>query len=182
MAEYSLAFPTFFGDRLPVKFLESPDHHHLSAASGWLELGNWREANDELEFIQAENRAHPAVLNLRFQIYAAAGKWETCVEIADALVQKAPDFPSCWILRSSALHALGRTQEASELLVPVAGRFPDEWLIRYHLARYAVELGNRKAARKWLEAAFEVGDPKQVKLLALEDPVFDRLWVEIRKI
>ena len=42
---------------------------HLEAAEGWVELGNHLEANEELERITAENRAHPAVLGVRWQIY-----------------------------------------------------------------------------------------------------------------
>src|ERR1017187_3279090 len=48
-----------------MKPLEPPDSHHLSAAIGWLGLGNWREANEELEKITSELRGHPDVLEVR---------------------------------------------------------------------------------------------------------------------
>jgi hypothetical protein len=38
--------------QLPVS-----DQHHLRAAEGWLELGDWRSANEELENVTAELRA-----------------------------------------------------------------------------------------------------------------------------
>jgi len=44
------------------------DLRHLQAAQGWLELGNHLEANEELENITAKHRAHPAVLELRWQM------------------------------------------------------------------------------------------------------------------
>jgi hypothetical protein len=47
-----------------VKELEPHDKRHLDAAQGWLGLGNWREANEELEQITPERRAHPDVLAL----------------------------------------------------------------------------------------------------------------------
>ena len=50
----------------------SPDLRHLQAAQGWLELGNHLEANEELENITPKYRAHLAVLELRWQIYAKA--------------------------------------------------------------------------------------------------------------
>jgi hypothetical protein len=41
------------------------DQRQLEAAEGWLELGNWYEANEELERISPEKRAHPFVLRVR---------------------------------------------------------------------------------------------------------------------
>jgi hypothetical protein len=61
--------------------LKPPDSHHLKAAEGWLELGNYLEANEELERIQPRVRAHPLVLEVRWTICAKAKKWEACVEI-----------------------------------------------------------------------------------------------------
>ena len=54
-----------------MKKLEPPDSHHLEAAEGWLGLGNWNEANEELEKISAPARAHPSVLEMRFHIYGS---------------------------------------------------------------------------------------------------------------
>ena len=66
-------------------------------------------------------RAHPDVLEVRWQVYAKAGKWEPCVDIGNALVKTAPERPFGWVHRSFALHELKRTKEASDLLVPAAG-------------------------------------------------------------
>jgi hypothetical protein len=41
---------------------------HLSAAIGWVGLGDWREANDELEKITQDLRSHPEVLEVRWLI------------------------------------------------------------------------------------------------------------------
>jgi hypothetical protein len=77
---------------LNMKSLPVPDSHYLSAAQGWLELGNHLEANDELERITPELRAHPDVLEVRWHIYAHAKKWGACVDIASAIVKL--NFPS----------------------------------------------------------------------------------------
>lgn len=58
-----------------------PDTHHLAAAQGWLQLGNHVEANEELEQIAPSLRSHPDVLELRWQIYAKAEKWDACLDI-----------------------------------------------------------------------------------------------------
>jgi len=47
-------------------------HSLLEPARGWLELGAWLAANEELEDLSPELRAHPEVLKLRCQIYTAA--------------------------------------------------------------------------------------------------------------
>jgi hypothetical protein len=70
------------------KLLGSLDQRHLEAAQGWLGLGNHLEANEELEQITPEYRAHPAVLQIRWQIYAQAKKWEGALHIASALAQR----------------------------------------------------------------------------------------------
>ncbi len=48
-----------------TKPLGSHDQRHLDAAEGWIGLGNHIEANEELEQITPQNRAHPAVLEVR---------------------------------------------------------------------------------------------------------------------
>src|SRR5439155_14042730 len=50
------------------------DHRHLDAAQGSLLLGNWRDANDELENISPAGHAHPDVLAVRWAVYTRAGR------------------------------------------------------------------------------------------------------------
>jgi tetratricopeptide (TPR) repeat protein len=162
--------------------LPHSEQHHLEAAEGWLELGNHLEANEKLERIEASLRAHPDVLELRWQIYAKAKKWEECVLIGQALVNSAPARPDSWIHRSYALHELKRTEEASDLLLAAADLFPGLWLIMYNLACYASCLGNLEEAWDWLQDAFDLGDAKKVKSMALEDKDLENLWGEIGEI
>lgn len=56
--------------------LDDADMRNLLAAQGWLELGDWKSANDELENIQSQMRAHPDVLKIRVEVYSAAKKWD----------------------------------------------------------------------------------------------------------
>ena len=93
-----------------VRPLQPPDTLHLRAAQGWLELGNYLEADAELEEITPQLRTHPMVLAVRWEIYAAAKKWEAALDIAAALIQLDPEDPLGWIHRSYALHELKRTK------------------------------------------------------------------------
>ena len=121
--------------------LEPPDKFHVVAAQGWLELGDHIAANDELEKVSAHLRAHPDVLDVRWQIYARAEKWEACADIAEAIIKLDPNRPDAWIHRSYALHELGRTQEAFDQLLPVTDKFPKVWTIAYNLSCYCAQLG-----------------------------------------
>jgi hypothetical protein len=47
---------------------------------------------------------------------------------------------------------------------------------------YECQPGNLKAAWKWLETDFDLGDAKKVKLAALDDPDLEPLWTDISAI
>lgn len=161
--------------------LPKADLHHLNAAEGWLGLGDWRSAEDELEAITPELRAHPDVLEVRWQVDAAAKRWEACVQIATSLSKVAPERPFGWIHRSFALHELKRTQEALDNLMSVVERFPKDATMHYNLACYECQLGRLEKARHWLAQAFELGDSKSMRLMALEDDDLRPLWEEYRQ-
>ena len=158
-----------------MKPLELPDRHHLRAAQGWLELGNHAEANEELELIAPELRAHPDVLEIRWHIYAHANKWDACVDIAAAIIKLDPKRHDAWIHRSVALHKLNRTQEAFDQLLPVGRKFRKVWLIPYNLAGYCAQLGRLVECQVWFKQAMAI-DEQAAKALAIDDPDLKPLW------
>ena len=158
-----------------MKPLPAPDSHYLRAAQGWLELGNDQEANEELERITPQLRAHPDVLEVRWHIYAKEAKWDACVDIASAIVKQAPESSFGWIHRSFALHVLKRTQEAFDYLLPVANKFPKVWTIPYNLACYCAQLGRLDECQAWFKQAMAI-DEQTVKRVALDDPDLKPLW------
>jgi tetratricopeptide (TPR) repeat protein len=131
-----------------MKPLPLPDLHHLRAASGWLELGDHLEANEELE---------------------------ACADIATTVIKLAPERHDGWIHRSFALHELKRTEEAFENLLPAAEQFPDVWTIPYNLACYCSQLQRLEEAEAWLKKAMEI-DGDTVKRAAIDDPDLLPLW------
>jgi hypothetical protein len=159
--------------------LTPPDSIHLRAAQGWLELGNPVEATGELEKIRADLRACPEVLEVEWNLNAQAKKWNMCLEIAEELIRTQPGEPVGWIHRSFSLHELKLTQKAWDTLLSAALRFPKNWVIPYSLACYACQLGNLEESRQWLIKAFEIGDEREVKLKALDDPDLQLLWENI---
>jgi tetratricopeptide (TPR) repeat protein len=166
-------------DSLPL-----PDLHYARAAHGWLELGKHLEANEELENITPQMRAHPDVLEIRWQIYAKEKKWDACRDIANAITQLAPTRAIGWIhLAYSTRRATnGGLAAAKTVLLSVNEKFPQVSILPYNLACYDCQLGNLKEAWNWLERAFDIGDPKQLKLMALDDPDLEKIWPDISEI
>jgi TPR repeat protein len=163
--------------------LEPPDTHHLSAAIGWLGLGNWREAKAELEQISAKNRNAPTVLFTEYDIYAAAKDWARAADVADVLVGVMRVTPLIWLSLAYAVRRKpgGGVEQAREILTKAEQRFPGQPMIAYNLACYECQLGNLDFARRWLNVALERGDAKELRRLALKDSDLEVLWDELKK-
>lgn len=161
--------------------LETADIHRLRAAEGWLELGNAEEAAAELEAIRAEDQQHPAVLEMRWEIFAKELKWDAAKEVARAIVAEMPDRAGGWLHLSYATRRAtgGSVQAAWDVLFPVARKFREVPLISYNLACYACQLGQLEPAREWLRKSFVAGDGARFKLMAIQDSDLKALWDEI---
>jgi hypothetical protein len=155
--------------------------HHLNAAKGWLDLGNYAEADRELEQITPAQRAHPDVLEMRWEIYAKRHMWTAAIEMALAVTELAPDRYSGWMYKAFCLHALGRTQQAYDSLVEVADRFADVPGIPYSLACYACQLSRPDDGFDWLRTAMECGDAKVILKAALAEITLEPIWNRLRK-
>jgi predicted Zn-dependent protease len=150
--------------------LEPPDTHYLSAAEGWLELGNPAEAAGELDRLPASIQEHPQVLRLRWRIGAASKQWEECIRIATRLIELEPEETFGWVHRSFSLHELKRTAEAHAALAPMACKFPNDFVVPYNMACYSCQLGRLKEARLWLKQAMKIAGADTIKKMAKDDP------------
>jgi tetratricopeptide (TPR) repeat protein len=162
-----------------VQKLQPPDTHHLLAATGWVELGNYDEADAELDKIQPLARVHPDVLKVRWSVYALARKWEAAFDIAIAIRRKVPNDPVGWVHVAYCLHEVKRTQEALEALLPAEPKFPKCEMIPYNLACYMAQLGELHSAKCWLNRAILIGNSTELKRMALCDKDLEPLWKEI---
>lgn len=162
------ASPTCYSTR--VRLLPFPDRHLALAAEGWLELGSSVDAARELRLLSRAAESHPDVLELRWRLYATQGSWDVALDVARVVSQIDPGRPSGWINQSFSLHELNRTEEARELLLPLAKRFPKESIIPYNLACYSCRLGNLTEAREWLLRALRLLRKADFKSMALTDP------------
>lgn len=159
---------------------ERPDMLHFEAAQGWAELGQFAEANEELEKLSPKVRIHPGVLEIRWQIYDNAGNQEAALDIANAIIKAAPGWPNGWLYRARTLTLLGRTQEAYETLFKAAPRFPSNEYVLYDLGSVCCDLGRFDEARTWIGKAIKAGG-NEVKLRALDDLGLEPIWKGIRQ-
>ncbi|MCX6927107.1 MAG: tetratricopeptide repeat protein [Verrucomicrobia bacterium] len=159
--------------------LVPPDSLHLQAAEGWVGLGDYASANDELEQFSPASRAHPEVLQLRWRICATAKKWDVCLDIATTLTTMTPERRFGWIHRAHALDKLGRTLEAKDMLLSVVDDFESNSTLPYHLAQYCARLGQIDQAKQWLGKALLAADGleavNRLRKMALEDPDLEPL-------
>ncbi len=162
--------------------LGPPDSLHVQAAQGWLELGNPSEASHELEKIAPAFRMHPAVLMIRWKIYAKLGQWEQSLELADTLIKLAPEIPVGWIDKATAFHALKRYQDAHAALSPALAKFPGDPLVLYDMACYECLLGYLDKAQELLKKVFATDESMVFKNMAMLDPDLEALRAKIAEL
>ncbi|HEV2392978.1 MAG TPA: tetratricopeptide repeat protein [Verrucomicrobiae bacterium] len=155
------------------------DSRQVEAALAWIELGNPQEAETELQSISVHCRNHPRVFRARYLIHEARGEWERAAAIARIIRERFPRSSYGFNQLAYALHQLQRTEEAYNVLLPAAIRFPKEDSIPYNLACYSCRLGNIEVAWTWLQKAVELAGTEQIKTQAMSDPDLERLWPRI---
>ena len=141
-----------------------------------MELGDARQANEELDSITPAVQVHPAVLSARWSIYAKLKRFDGCLEISRTLKELKPHDLNSWIFYANSLYWLNRTQEAWDVLSPMAKQFPKSATIPYNLACYVCQLGDLVKARELLEKAIRIDGSKRFRLMALEDKDLEPLW------
>lgn len=159
--------------------LTQAERFQIEAAEGWLMLGNPIEAHEELEKIGGEASCHPAVLSMRWQVYAAARWWEAAFVVSKALCELAPHSPEAWICQANTLRNYKGVIEAWSMLLGVVSKFPKDAIIRYNLACYAAQMGLLEESCGWLVQAFEMEESVELKLAAIYDPDLQPLWDKI---
>jgi tetratricopeptide (TPR) repeat protein len=154
--------------------LEQPDRQHWQAATGYVELGMFLEADAELDKIDPFNRAAPEVLALRIGIYRGLEKWELMQEIARRLAEFQPDDIQWTLSLAYATRRANSIEAAKKVLLSAEPRFPKEAAIRYNLACYFCQTGDIPSAKNYLKQAFEID--LSLRLAALEDEDLKALW------
>jgi tetratricopeptide (TPR) repeat protein len=158
--------------------LEPPDQQHWQAAVGYVELGMFQDANDQLEKIDLLNRAAPEVLAVRLAIYHGLKKWELMREVARRLAQFQPSDVQWAVSYAYATRRAESIEAAKEILLDAEPKFPNEAIIKYNLACYFCQTGEIEKAKNYLKKAFEIDSTWRIG--ALDDDDLKPLWGSLR--
>jgi tetratricopeptide (TPR) repeat protein len=153
------------------------DSRHFRAAEGWFELGDMVSANDELDEISPEKRAHPTVLYFRSEIYFRAQKWDMLAAISPTLTEMFPKNPDVWVNFAYATRRKksGSVNEAKEILLEAEPNFPRDYRFSFNLSCYYSQLHQFEESQDWLKKAMAI-DEKIVQKLAIDDVDLKPLW------
>ncbi len=153
------------------------DQKHLTAAEGYVELGMFPEANDELEEIDPEVRHVPEVLGIRLEIYRALKKWELMQTVARKLAFDDPENPNWTISWASATRRAESLEAAKRILLEAVEQHPQHALMHYHLACCDSVVGELEVAKARLQHALKVNPG--MRLMALDDDDLKPLWDQL---
>lgn len=151
---------------------------HLRAAQGYIELGMFVEAADEVECIAPEDRIHPSVLALRYSIYSKLEKWTHAEVVARHLVKISPEDPGWWVNWAYATRRCQSIQEASQILLDAEKLHPHHATIQFNLGCYASRLGDPVEAKRRVASSISLDG--RFRALALDDPDLEPLWSKIK--
>jgi len=129
----------------------------ILAAQGYLELGMAEEALAELSTLNLES-VDPDIVELRLHILMQAKRWTEALSAAEELLRLTPEALPGYIHGAFALHELGRTEEARNLLLKGPPELRKDPTFHYNIGCYEAVLGNREAALLSLERSFSLDD------------------------
>ena len=130
----------------------------LLAAQGYLELGMAEESLAELSTLSQTDIPDPDIIELRLHILMQAKRWAEALSTAEELRRIHPDALPAYIHGAFALHELGRTTEARDLLLKGPEQLRKDPTFHYNVGCYEAVLGNREAALQSLEQSFALDD------------------------
>jgi Tfp pilus assembly protein PilF len=159
--------------------LELDDQRHLTAAEGYLELGLFLDANEELENISAESRSGSEVLAVRAQVYLKLKRWELLQVVVRRMTLTDPGNPRWRLLWAWATRRVDCIAAARLILLTAVEDHPENALMHYNLACYDCQLGELEVSKARLRHAFKL-DPR-LRVCAIDDEDLKPLWDSLCK-
>lgn len=168
----------------PATDFTCADQLHLQAADGWMTLGNFAEADHELDRLTPRLRSHPDVLALRWMLHTRSDHGDGAVEVSRRLADQLTEDSSDWIRDARWLRQVKgiEIRAAWDAMVPGDHPFPVRPSVAFKLACYACQMGSFKSALAWLSKAMELGNRRRVLARALRNPDLQPLWGQIRRL
>jgi tetratricopeptide (TPR) repeat protein len=151
--------------------------HSILAAQGYLELGMVEEALAELAKVESEFLTDPDLIELRLHIMMQGERWNDALTAAEELLRLHQDALPAYIHGAFALHELGRTAEARNLLLKAPSILRQDPTFHYNIGCYEAVLGNRDAALESLKQSFAMD--KTFRDFAKHDPDLAQIVQEL---
>jgi tetratricopeptide (TPR) repeat protein len=162
--------------------LSRTENFHLEAAQGWRGLGNWRDANEELEQISPRMLGYRDVLWARAEICVASKNWDLLKRVASALTAATDDTEAIpYMMLARAYFEVRRVAKARLILIGTAKMFKADAEVHYTLAVYHCRYGDLEGAMEVFETAVDISKT-DFRQRALDDPALEPLWVKISEI
>jgi thioredoxin-like negative regulator of GroEL len=122
--------------------LEPEDQRSLTAAEGYIEVGMFLDADEELERVSPEVRHLPELLAARVDIYRALGKWELVQTVAERLAEHDSDNVEWSLSLALAIRRAESIEAARAILLAASEKHPGEAIVHHNLARFACDSVN----------------------------------------
>jgi len=130
----------------------------LLAAQGYLELGMVEEALSELASVPAGENTDADLTELRLHILMYGKRWDEALVAAEELLRISPQAVPGYIHGAFALHELGRTAQARDLLLKGPPLLRQNPTFHYNIGCYEAVLGNRESALQSLRESFALDE------------------------
>lgn len=130
----------------------------LLAAQGYLELGMVEEALSELASVPAGENTDADLTELRLHILMHGKRWDEALVAAEELLRISPQAVPGYIHGAFALHELGRTAQARDLLLKGPPLLRQNPTFHYNIGCYEAVLGNRESALQSLQESFALDE------------------------
>lgn len=130
----------------------------LVAAQGYFELGMLEEALAELSPSLSLRADNLELLELRLHILMQGQRWGDALIAAQEILRANPDALQPYIHGAFALHELGRTSEARDLLLMGPSILRKDPTFHYNIGCYEAVLGNKASALQSLIESFALDE------------------------
>jgi tetratricopeptide (TPR) repeat protein len=146
----------------------------LHAADGYLYLGLFNEALEEIESIDPFEQDEAAVLLARIRLLLHKREWRSAETLSEHGADLHPEEGEFTVQRAFALHQMRRGNAAVEVLMSAPEWIRRTGILHYNLACYEARLGDLKIARECIDAAIQIN--AGIKKSARVDPDLQGLW------
>lgn len=119
----------------------------------------------------------PDLVELRLHILMQGRRWSEALSAAEELLRISPTAVPAYIHGAFALHELGRTMEARNLLLKGPPLLRKDPTFHYNIGCYEAVLGNRDAAMQSLRESFALDE--SYRDFAKRDPDLEAIRSEL---